>query len=104
MEDRNLLQTHQPVDQLRRHAQRIGAEFLAGFEAVEKIDRPAVSFFGSARVAEGSRPYDLARATARLLGEARWAVVTGRGPGAMGGRHRGPSGGGRPPGPGGEPH
>jgi uncharacterized protein (TIGR00730 family) len=89
MEDRRLLQTHQPEEELRRHAERIGAEFLAGFEAVEKIDRPAVSFFGSARVTEGSRPYDLARETARLFGEAGWAVVTGGGPGVMEAANRG---------------
>lgn len=89
MEDRSLLQTHQSTQELRRHAERIGREFLAGFEAVEKIDRPAVSFFGSARVTEGSRPYDLARATARLFGEAGWAVVTGGGPGVMEAANRG---------------
>ena len=52
-------------------------------------DGPAVSFFGSARVAEGSRPYDLARETARLFGEAGWAVVTGGGPGVMEAANRG---------------
>ena len=29
----------------------IASEFLAGFQAVHRIDRPAVSIFGSARVA-----------------------------------------------------
>jgi uncharacterized protein (TIGR00730 family) len=89
VEDWHLLQTHQSADEMERHAERIGAEFLAGFEAVEKIDRPAVSFFGSARVKEGSRPYDLARETARLFGEAGWAVVTGGGPGVMEAANRG---------------
>jgi uncharacterized protein (TIGR00730 family) len=89
MEDRSMLQTHQPEEELRRHTERIAAEFLAGFEAVEQIDRPAVSFFGSARVDEGSRPYDLARATAKLFGEAGWAVVTGGGPGVMEAANRG---------------
>ena len=28
----------------------IASEFLAGFQAITKIDRPAVSIFGSARV------------------------------------------------------
>ena len=31
----------------------IASEFLAGFQLVQKIDRPAVSIFGSARIAEG---------------------------------------------------
>ena len=30
----------------------IASEFLAGFQLVQQIDRPAVSIFGSARVAE----------------------------------------------------
>jgi uncharacterized protein (TIGR00730 family) len=89
MEDRRLLQTHEPEEELRRHTERIAEEFLAGFEVVDRIDRPAVSFFGSARVREGSAPYELARATARLFGEAGWAVVTGGGPGVMEAANRG---------------
>jgi uncharacterized protein (TIGR00730 family) len=88
-EDRYLLQTHHPVDELERRTQKIRREFLAGFEAVEKIDRPAVSCFGSARSPEGSRPYELARATGRLFAEAGWAVVTGGGPGVMEAANRG---------------
>lgn len=88
-EDRRLLQTHQPAEELRRHTQRIASEFLEGFEAVERIDRPAVSIFGSARVGEGSPPYELARRTARLFAEAGWAVVTGGGPGVMEAANRG---------------
>ena len=89
MEDRQLLKRHESVPELRRHAERIGAEFFAGFMAVEKIDRPACAFFGSARLHEGSAPYELARATAKLFGEAGWAVVTGGGPGVMEGANRG---------------
>ena len=33
----------------------IASEFLAGFQLVHRIDRPAVSIFGSARIAEGHR-------------------------------------------------
>jgi Predicted Rossmann fold nucleotide-binding protein len=86
MKDRDLFQTHHPEEELRRKTEAIGREFLAGFEAVERIDRPAVSCFGSARVKEGSWPYELARETARLFAEAGWAVVTGGGPGVMEGR------------------
>ena len=89
MEDRDLLQTHHAEAELRRHTDSIGREFLAGFEAVERIDRPAVSCFGSARAPEGSRPYELARATGRLFAEAGWAVVTGGGPGVMEAANRG---------------
>ncbi len=87
--DRELLQTHQPEQELRAHTQRIAAEFLAGFEAVQQIDRPAVSFFGSARTGEGTRPYELARTTAGLFADAGWEVVTGGGPGVMEAANRG---------------
>lgn len=89
MQDRDTLQSHHSLEHLRERSRAIGAEFLAGFEAVEKIDRPAVSCFGSARAPEGSRPYDLARETGRLFGEAGWAVVTGGGPGVMEAANRG---------------
>ncbi|HVS85499.1 MAG TPA: TIGR00730 family Rossman fold protein [Gaiellaceae bacterium] len=84
-----MLQTHQPEEELVAHTESIGREFLMGFEAVERIDRPAVSFFGSARAPEGSDSYELARAAARLFAEAGWAVVTGGGPGVMEAANRG---------------
>jgi uncharacterized protein (TIGR00730 family) len=80
---------HEPADALRDHTARIADEFYEGFAAVEQIDRPAVTMFGSARVREGSRPYDSARATAKLFGEAGWAVITGGGPGVMEAANRG---------------
>ena len=89
MRDREILQTHQSPETLREHSQAIGREFLSGFEEVERIDRPAVSCFGSARSPEGSQPYELARETARLFAEAGWAVVTGGGPGVMEAANRG---------------
>ena len=61
----------------------IASEFLGGFQKVLEIDRPAVSIFGSARVVAGSDAYELARETARRFGEARFAVVTGNGPGVV---------------------
>ena len=88
-EDRELLETHQTLAELRRHTELIADEFFQGFEAVEQIDRPAVSFFGSARVTEGSGPYEAARATAKLFAQAGWAVVTGGGPGVMEAANRG---------------
>ena len=89
MRDRELFQTHQAEEELRRHTDSIGREFLAGIEAVENNDRPAVTSFGTARSPEGSRPYELARETARLFAEAGWAVVTGGGPGVMEAANRG---------------
>jgi len=89
MQDRELFQSHHDPEYLRERSEEIGREFLLGFEAVEQIDRPAVTCFGSARVKEGSLPYELARETARLFAEAGWAVVTGGGPGVMEGANRG---------------
>jgi uncharacterized protein (TIGR00730 family) len=67
----------------------IASEFLAGFQAVNEIDRPAVSIFGSARVLEGTPTYESARATGRAFAEAGFAVVTGGGPGVMEAANRG---------------
>ena len=61
----------------------IAAEFHAGFEKIELIDRPAVSIFGSARVGEDAASYRFARETAGLFAKAGFAVVTGGGPGVM---------------------
>ncbi|HEY3551913.1 MAG TPA: TIGR00730 family Rossman fold protein [Gaiellaceae bacterium] len=89
MRDRDLFKTHHAEEELRRHTDSIGREFLGGFETVARIDRPAVSCFGSARSPEGSKPYELARKTAHLFAEAGWAVVTGGGPGVMEAANRG---------------
>jgi uncharacterized protein (TIGR00730 family) len=68
---------------------KIADEFRAGFEKIALIDRPAVALFGSARVLEGSKPYEEARTVGRKFGEAGWAVVTGGGPGVMEASNRG---------------
>jgi uncharacterized protein (TIGR00730 family) len=90
MDDSRLLdQAHEQDAEIRKHTARIAEEFREGFDAVDRIDRPAVSIFGSARVGEGSAPYEEARTTARAFAEAGWAVVTGGGPGVMEGANRG---------------
>jgi uncharacterized protein (TIGR00730 family) len=88
VEDRRLLE-RRDGDNLSAHAARIGDEFLQGFEAVERIDRPAVSIFGSARVREGHPVYEEARIVGRGFVEAGFAVVTGGGPGVMEAANRG---------------
>ena len=87
MEDRRILSAED--HDLRKHVELIAEEFYEGFVAVERIDRPAVSIFGSARVREGSLVYESARETARHFAEVGWAVVTGGGPGAMEAANRG---------------
>jgi uncharacterized protein (TIGR00730 family) len=67
----------------------IASEFLAGFQLIQQIDRPAVSIFGSARIAEGAPSYEQARATGRAFADAGFAVVTGGGPGVMEAANRG---------------
>jgi uncharacterized protein (TIGR00730 family) len=87
--DRRMLTAHEPAYDLREHAEEIGHEFFLGFEAVEGLDRPAVSVFGSARVREDSAVYDAARRTGKLFAKEGWAVVTGGGPGVMEAANRG---------------
>ena len=77
------------TDTLISDVSLIAAEFLAGFQAIQRIDRPAVSIFGSARIAETTPTYEAARHTARLFAGAGLAVVTGGGPGVMEAANRG---------------
>jgi uncharacterized protein (TIGR00730 family) len=72
----------------------IAEEFRAGFAAVERIDRPAVSIFGSARLGEDTPAYQAARAVGRHFAERGWAVITGGGPGIMEAANRGAKEGG----------
>jgi len=92
MEDRRILEAHD--GDLVADAHRIGEEFLEGFEAVERIDRPAITVFGSARLAEDDPVYAAARDVGRRLAEAGFAVVTGGGPGVMEAANRGAKEGG----------
>ncbi|HET8743414.1 MAG TPA: TIGR00730 family Rossman fold protein [Gaiella sp.] len=85
--DRRLLRRTQET--LATDVALIASEFLAGFQAVRRIDRPAVTIFGSARVGAGSPTYEAARKTAGLFAEAGLAVVTGGGPGVMEAGNRG---------------
>jgi uncharacterized protein (TIGR00730 family) len=94
VEDRRILDQRREDEDLEHHVQRIAAEFRAGFEAVDRIDRPAVSIFGSARIGEDHRWYQAARDVARRFGEAGFAVVTGGGPGVMEAANRGAKEGG----------
>jgi uncharacterized protein (TIGR00730 family) len=87
VDEERLLDTEQvdPPDAV----EQIAAEFRAGFAQVDKIDRPAVALFGSARIGEDHPAYAAARVTGRLFGERGWAVVTGGGNGVMEAANRG---------------
>ena len=85
--DRRILRHSE--DTLASDVSLIASEFLAGFELIQEIDRPAVSIFGSARVLEGSKTYERAVSTGREFAERGFAVVTGGGPGVMEAANRG---------------
>jgi uncharacterized protein (TIGR00730 family) len=94
LEDRRILDERREDADLERHVAKIAEEFRLGFEAVDRIDRPAVSIFGSARVSEDSPWYQAARRVAHGFAEAGFAVVTGGGPGVMEAANRGAKEGG----------
>ncbi|HZQ64684.1 MAG TPA: TIGR00730 family Rossman fold protein [Gaiellaceae bacterium] len=87
MEDRRILE-HERGD-LAGHIAMIADEFRRGFEAVDRIRRPGVTVFGSARILPGHADYEQARECGRLLAEAGFAVITGGGPGVMEAANRG---------------
>ncbi len=60
----------------------IMSEFVEATERLKSVS-PAVSIFGSARVAPDSANYLLAEKIARLLSDAGFSVISGGGPGIM---------------------
>jgi uncharacterized protein (TIGR00730 family) len=83
-EQRAVLTTQSETERL----ERIHRELERGFGELSSIG-PAVSIFGSARTSEEEPAYELARRTARSLGDAGLAVITGGGPGIMAAANRG---------------
>jgi uncharacterized protein (TIGR00730 family) len=81
MEDERILQAHD--GNLPRNIFLIAEEFRTGFEAVDRIDRPGVTVFGSARATADDPAYKAAQEVGRLFAETGFAVVTGGGPGLM---------------------
>ena len=67
---------------------RIMGEFVEGFERLGDI-ADAVTFIGSARTSSSDPHYAQAVATARLLAEAGFPIITGGGPGIMEAANRG---------------
>jgi uncharacterized protein (TIGR00730 family) len=68
--------------------ERISDELRMGFDALATVGA-AASVFGSARTPPGDPDYELARETARVVGESGMAVITGGGPGIMEAANRG---------------
>ena len=92
VDDRRLLEREEA--DLDETVRAIAREFREGFAAVERIGRPGVTIFGSARVREGHLVYEAARAVGRVFAAAGFAVVTGGGPGVMEAANRGARDGG----------
>lgn len=90
-EDERLLESVEELETIGRDAWRIFrimGEFVEGFEELAGLG-PAVSIFGSARVVPGDAQYEQCVETARLLGGAGLAIITGGGPGIMEAANRG---------------
>jgi len=71
-----------------RRLRRIHAEVDMGFDALRDVE-DGVSVFGSARIPEGERRYELARRVGACLVEHGFSVITGGGPGLMEAANRG---------------
>lgn len=67
---------------------RIVSEFVEGFETMTDIG-PSVSFFGSARLLQGTPYYQLTIEVARQVANRGFAIITGGGPGLMEAANRG---------------
>jgi len=87
--DEQLLRTPGDVEQQDSlRVERIAAETEMGFDAMRDVD-DGVSIFGSARIGEGHRWYELCRDTAACLARGGFTVMTGGGPGLMEAANRG---------------
>jgi uncharacterized protein (TIGR00730 family) len=67
---------------------RITGELRMGFDALSGVGA-AASIFGSARTQRDDPGYELARETARVIGETGMGIITGGGPGIMEAANRG---------------
>lgn len=67
---------------------RVMRDFVVGFRALHFIG-PCITVFGSARIPETHRDYQLAREVGRGLGRMGFTVMTGGGPGLMEAANRG---------------
>ena len=67
---------------------KIMADFVKGFDELGDLG-PAVTVFGSARLKEGSKYYEMASAFTEKLAAKKFNVLTGGGPGIMEAANRG---------------
>jgi len=83
-----LRQPYDLEEQDKLRLDRIREEVDRGFDALRDVE-DGVSVFGSARVGEGHRWYELCRETAACLAKEGFTVITGGGPGLMEAANRG---------------
>ncbi len=76
-----------PVDSWR--ILRIMSEFVESFEDMSQLPERLVAVFGSARTAEDNPDFKAAEELGRLLADNGYGVITGGGPGIMGGASKG---------------
>ncbi|CAA9401010.1 MAG: LOG family protein [uncultured Nocardioides sp.] len=91
--DQRLLDSHGSADWVHTdpwRVLRIQSEFVEGFGALAELG-PAIAVFGSARTPADHPDYALGEEIGRRLVEARFAVITGGGPGAMEAANKGAS-------------
>jgi len=87
--DKELLRSPCDVEEEdEKRVARIDAEIDKGFDALRDVE-DGVSIFGSARVGEDHRWYELCRDTAACLSREGFTVITGGGPGLMEAANRG---------------
>lgn len=67
---------------------RIMAEFVEGYQFLSTLSKE-VTIFGSARLKEGAKEYEVARELGFLLGKNGFTTITGGGPGIMEAGNRG---------------
>ncbi|MFC1987432.1 TIGR00730 family Rossman fold protein [Chloroflexota bacterium] len=67
---------------------RIMGELVQGFDDLASVE-PAVTIYGSARIAENDDLYAQTEEIARRLGELGFSIITGGGPGVMEAANRG---------------
>jgi len=72
-----------------RHIRFMEEEFRKGFALIDRIDRPAVALFGSARTPRDHAMYAAAMEVAAGFSREGFAVITGGGPGVMEAGNRG---------------
>jgi uncharacterized protein (TIGR00730 family) len=87
--DEELLRSPSDVEaEDEQRLDRIRAEVDRGFDLLRDVD-DGVSIFGSARIGEGHRWYELCRETTACLARHGFTVITGGGPGLMEAANRG---------------